>query len=149
MTVGLYELLLDNKLHPKLNCAQEFEIDGCLNNAEFVVDIMNQCFNLSSLAEEFVYLISATTKNQAIAIFQIAHGTVDAAVVDRSRIFTRLLLSGAANFFVIHNHPSGCSNPSHEDKEMFSTLRALSNLIGVTMVDFIIIGGNSYYSFLS
>ena len=47
----------------------------------------------------------------------------------------------------LHNHPSGDTTPSVEDTAFTSRLIEAGNLLQIPLLDHIIIGHNSYYSF--
>jgi DNA repair protein RadC len=53
----------------------------------------------------------------------------------------------AASFELIHNHPSGDPKPIQQDLEITHRLSKTEKIIGINMVDHIIIGGNSFFSF--
>jgi len=47
----------------------------------------------------------------------------------------------------VHNHPSGDPSPSEEDRKLTKDLVWSSRLLMIQVLDHIIIGNNSYYSF--
>ena len=53
----------------------------------------------------------------------------------------------AASFELIHNHPSGGPTPIQQDLEITHRLSKTGKIIRINMVDHIIIGGNSFFSF--
>lgn len=146
MQTGLYDLLLDDEFHPTLRCMQKMTVNEKLTSPDKVVSFLNEHFQLSYAAEEMVFLIATTIKMDTIAVFRIAQGTQTSACVSVSGILTRLLLSGAVCFFIVHNHPSGDVAISKEDNELYDQMLNLSGMLGVEMLDFIIVGRNSYYS---
>ena len=46
-----------------------------------------------------------------------------------------------------HNHPSGISAPSNEDKAMTNRIKDAGVILGIELIDHIIIGSNEYFSF--
>ena len=52
-----------------------------------------------------------------------------------------------SSFELIHNHPSGDPTPSQKDLEITLRLSKTGKIIEKNMVDHIIIGGNSFFSF--
>jgi DNA repair protein RadC len=54
----------------------------------------------------------------------------------------------AASFELIHNHPSGDPTPSQKDLVITHRLSKTGKIIGINMADHIIIGGNSFFSFV-
>lgn len=53
----------------------------------------------------------------------------------------------AASIVLIHNHPSGDPTPSQADIEIRHRLRKTGDIIGIKMIDHIIIGDVTFYSF--
>lgn len=52
----------------------------------------------------------------------------------------RLLLSGATQFAVVHNHPSGDPTPSNADLQVTRKLYEASKLMDIEFTDHIILG---------
>ena len=48
---------------------------------------------------------------------------------------------------MIHNHPSGDVTPSKEDKEITLRIKESGTILGICLLDHIIIGNDTYYSF--
>ena len=58
-----------------------------------------------------------------------------------------LIDTGAVQFAAVHNHPSGNSRPSNEDKRLTEQLKKAAGLFNITMIDHVIITNGGYYSF--
>lgn len=117
-----------------------------LNNPSAIACMFNTVFGLDRMAEEYVYMTAFNTQFKVLGVFEISHGNVHASPISPREVFIRLLLSGAANFVICHNHPSGLCIPSKEDIEMTDRLKRCADLMGVPLTDHIVIG-SSYYSF--
>lgn len=102
--------------------------------------------HLDRRAEEYVYVVGLTTKTQALGVFEISHGAVSASICNPREIFIRLLLCGASTFVMLHNHPSGDTNPSKADRMVAQKLKEAGDLLGITMIDSIIIGDHYHLS---
>lgn len=88
--------------------------------------------------------------SQAMRVMQpvrIASGGIDTTVADVRTIMRKLLEVGATNFAIVHNHPSGCVIPSNADKKLTEAVRDAAKLFNIRLVDHVIIGSGSYYSF--
>ena len=88
--------------------------------------------------------------SQAMRVMQpvrIASGGIDTTVADVRTIMRKLLEVGATNFAIVHNHPSGCVIPSNADKKLTGAVRDAAKLFNIRLVDHVIIGSGSYYSF--
>lgn len=49
---------------------------------------------------------------------------------------------------IVHNHPSGYTDPSEEDKRLTRTLKESARLLDIRVLDHLIVGRNGYFSFL-
>lgn len=101
----------------------------------------------ASLDHEEMHLISLSNKGQIISDDVVGSGTVEKSAVSIPLIIKTLYLNGAANFIVVHNHPSGSMKPSKADLTMTESIYSLSKLIKVHMLDHFIIGNGNYFSF--
>jgi len=147
MKVMQYQTLLKESGENYLSCVKELQTDSNLTNPEKIFKFMENAFHMSELAEEYVYVVACNIKSKPIGVFEIAHGTVNECTLSPRETFIRLLLCGVASFSLIHNHPSGDISPSREDERMTRKMLDVANLMRVELVDHIIIGGGTYYSF--
>lgn len=111
-----------------------------------VADVMRNVFRIHKETEEHVYIVAVNTKNKPIGFFELSHGTVNASFMNPREIFMKLLLCGAKNFFLVHNHPSQDTSPSKEDYDVTKRVKECGLLLGVELLDHIIIG-KDYFSF--
>jgi len=113
--------------------------------AKEVVDIiMPQMRDLKTEVFKVVYLNS---NNKIIDIADAAYGTVNQAAPIVREIIHGALQKFAAAIICVHNHPSANTSPSAEDKKITGELSAAAKLLGIRMLDHIIIGDGSYFSF--
>jgi DNA repair protein RadC len=148
MRITKYRTELDQNKHNILvkESAVNYEIDN-LNNPQAIVEVLNNCFSLNRLAEEYMYIIALSTKNKPLGVFEVTHGTVNASFCTPREIFIRLLLAGASSFVLSHNHPSGDCTPSNEDIAATKRINESAKIIGITLLDHIIIADSTYNSF--
>lgn len=99
------------------------------------------------MAEEYVYLLTLNTKGDITGVFEIAHGTVSNCLVSPREIFNRALMIGATTIILVHNHPSGYPEPSHDDILLTERVKKAGELIGIELLDHIIIGDKCFISF--
>ncbi len=93
-------------------------------------------------------VIFLNTQNELIDHAIINEGTVDQVAVYPRRILERALAHHAAGLIIVHNHPSGYTDPSEEDKRLTRTLKDLAKLLDIRLLDHLIVGRNGYFSFL-
>lgn len=118
----------------KISCAKEI--------AEIFIPEMN------FLESENFRVVFLDSKNQIINSKIIFIGTLNESVVHPREIFKSAILENSANIILIHNHPSGDLNPSEEDIKTTKELVKAGELLGIKVLDHIIIGNNSFFSFL-
>lgn len=118
-----------------------------LQCAEHIVNALNDLLDLQNMAEEYVYLLTLNTKGDITGVFEIAHGTVSNCLVSPREIFNRALMIGATTIILVHNHPSGYPEPSHEDIRITERIKKAGELIGIELLDHIIIGDKCFISF--
>ena len=92
--------------------------------------------------------VDLDNQNRVIAEEVIGIGTGDAAIMSSREVFRGALLSGASRIIIVHNHPSGNTEPSREDMVVKSKLEEAGELLAVPVVDFVIIGENGRYQSL-
>lgn len=112
-------------------------------------DVANVCrkeFSLDKKAEEYMYMFAVNIKGRILGAFEIAHGTVSECVACPREFLIRLLLLGATEFVVVHNHPSEDPTPSKEDLKFTRRLADVGNMVGIRLRDHVILGGTNHYS---
>ncbi|MBU1121719.1 MAG: DNA repair protein RadC [Candidatus Omnitrophota bacterium] len=102
---------------------------------------------MRDLKKEIFKVLFLTSKNQIIDILEMAEGTVNQANPIIRDIFQKALQNFAVSIICAHNHPSGDPTPSTEDKEFTQQLTAAGKTLQIQMLDHIIIGNNTYFSF--
>ena len=98
------------------------------------------------LQEEF-YVIYLDNKKRYIDKRKLFVGSINYSVVHPREVFKNAYLMSASYIVCIHNHPSGDPVPSKEDISLTIKLKEIGELHGIGIVDHLIIGNDSYYSF--
>jgi DNA repair protein RadC len=97
--------------------------------------------------KEELKVIMLDAKSALLGETTVSIGTVNFTVASPREIFLEALKYKAVNVIVMHNHPSGDPTPSQNDISCTRRIREAGELIGISLIDHIIIGDNSYYSF--
>lgn len=117
-----------------------------------VTDAYNILYNCWSprlhWLEDF-YLVALDTPLNLIGIYHIASGGLDMCYVDMRVLFQVALGSKASRIILAHNHPSGSIQPSEADKQLTSQVKAIGDLLKISVIDHIILTPEygRYYSF--
>ena len=104
---------------------------------------------LRDAKKEFFHVILLDIKNKPLHNIEISKGSLNAAIVDPKEVIKEATLRSASSIILVHNHPSGETEPSSEDVEITSRIIQACDLVGIKVLDHIIIGKNKedYYSF--
>ena len=74
-------------------------------------------------------------------------GLLDNSLAHPREIFREAVVGSAASVVVFHNHPSGDPTPSVNDREITRRLADAGEVMGIQLMDHIILGEGSYFSF--
>lgn len=102
---------------------------------------------LVGLKQEHFYCLYFNTKQELIKKKLIYIGTINSATTHTRDIFKEAYLVSASSIVCIHNHPSNDVTPSKADIVFTNHLIRTGEIQGIPVVDHIIIGEKSYYSF--
>ena len=111
---------------------------------DIVTIIMPQIRDLKTEVFKVVYLNS---NNRIIDISNAATGTVNHAMPIVREIIHAALQKFSAAIICVHNYPSANIAPSPEGKKFTQELTAAGKLMGIKVLDHVIIGDGSYFSF--
>jgi len=103
--------------------------------------------SMRDLKREIFKVLFLNRKNELIYDQDVFFGTLTGSAVYPREIMTLALEHYAAGLVFVHNHPSGDPTPSPEDKKLTRDLIWAAKLLMVQVLDHIIIGHNTYYSF--
>ena len=95
--------------------------------------------------EEFI-VICLNSANKIINYETITIGLLNSSLVHPREVFKVAIENNSANIVLVHNHPSGNSDPSEEDIAITKKMVDAGKIIGITVFDHIIIGQNSFSS---
>ena len=96
--------------------------------------------------EEFrVLLLDA--KHHVMGVYTVSIGSLTVSIVHPREVYKAAILANAAAIIGVHNHPSGHPDPSPEDHALTKRLAEAGTIIGITLLDHVIIGHNTHYSF--
>lgn len=161
--LGLYDVTLEELMEikgigfvkaVKLKCLTELSMriskssarEGLLFNSP---DLVAQYFMeaLRHKDTECVVVVSLDAKGRMIEEKKLSDGSVRMSLISPRQIFLEALHAKAVNIILVHNHPSGDPTPSRYDKELTQNLYKLGEMMDILLLDHIIIGDNSYFSF--
>jgi DNA repair protein RadC len=104
-----------------------------------VAEIVSALVGLDVMEHFFIFPLDI--KMRALGYTLLAYGQQDTCTVSAPEIFRAVLLAGAINFVVAHNHPSGDPNPSPPDDEITRRIKEGATLLGLRFLDHVVVCG--------
>jgi len=102
---------------------------------------------LMDLPHEEFWIILLNRANRLIEIKNVSKGGVSGTVADAKLIFKAALAKLASSIILCHNHPSGNLKPSRADLQLTEKLVKGGKNLDIAVLDHLIVGNNSYFSF--
>lgn len=102
---------------------------------------------LSDSPYESFWILLLNRANRILRPIKISEGGMSGTVADPKRIFKMAIDFNAASIILCHNHPSGSVKPSESDLKLTEKLKASGELLQLPVLDHLIMGDNTYYSF--
>ena len=103
--------------------------------------------SMRDLKREVFKVLFLNRKNELILEKDVFFGTLTGSAVYPREVITFALEHKAAALVFVHNHPSGDPLPSPEDRRLTRDLVWAARLLMIQVLDHLVIGNNSYYSF--
>ncbi len=103
---------------------------------------------MRDLKKEVFKAMLLDSKNRLIKAVKISEGSLTSSLVHPREAYNPAIRESASAVVFIHNHPSGDPAPSNEDTLLTARLKEVGKMVGIRVLDHIIIGEGSYYSFL-
>ncbi|MDE6570155.1 MAG: JAB domain-containing protein [Alistipes sp.] len=124
---------------------QPVEADRIVRESNDIVRIFRP--QLESLPHEECWVVYLTGSNRIIEQRRISQGGLQATVVDARLVVKRALELLAAQMILIHNHPSGSTEPSPDDRILTDKIVQAAALFDIRVLDHLIISREGDYSF--
>ncbi len=96
--------------------------------------------------EQFV-VCCLDAKHAIIGVNVVSIGSLTLSIVHPREVFKPAILLNSCAIIAAHNHPSGDSTPSIEDRTLTTRLREAGELLGIRLLDHLVLGEDSFYSF--
>ncbi|MDA9639906.1 DNA repair protein RadC [SAR116 cluster bacterium] len=112
--------------------------------------VQHYCINrLAHEPIEHFLMLCMDNRNRLIAEETLSKGTIDQTPVYVREVINCALSHHARAVILVHNHPSGETEPSRADIQITNELKAALALVTVTLHDHLIVAGENVVSFKS
>ncbi len=123
---------------------EELPRTDALNNPSQVRNYLRS--KLRDYQYEVFGIIYLDNQNRIITFEELFRGSISSASVYPREVVRQVLRHNAAATILVHNHPSGISEPSQADRDITQTLADALRLVEVRVLDHLIVGDVSVVS---
>lgn len=124
-----------------------------INDAADIARLLGE--EMRQLAHESVRVVCLNTKHKVLAVEEVTRGTLNESLFHPREAFRPALARQAHAVILVHNHPSGDTQPSDADVEVTRRMKQAGELLQIELLDHVILGapgrgegeGKSYFSF--
>lgn len=116
-----------------------------LTNPSKVVEWIR--FNVGFSNQEEFFAVYLNARGSIIKAEVMYKGSKNSSIVGIDEILRKAIILKASALVVAHNHPSDDVEPSNNDIELTNKLYRASKLVGIPLLDHLIIGKSSHFSF--
>jgi DNA repair protein RadC len=101
---------------------------------------------LGALEHEMFAVVHLDAQNRVIEYVEMFRGTVSQTSVYPREVVREAMMRNSAAVLLVHNHPSGSTQPSRADEMLTQTLKAALSLVDVRVLDHLIVAGSDILS---
>lgn len=110
-------------------------------------DVLAQAYDLREKKKEYLVCLYLNARNVLLKKEIVSVGLLDKALLHSREVFYPATELNAASVILIHNHPSGDYLPSERDIQVVEKIAQAGEIMGISVVDFIIVSEKGHYSF--
>jgi len=104
-------------------------------------------YSMRDLKNEVFKVIYLNNRGKIIDTADLFEGTLDSIPIRPREVVEGAIKYKATALIFVHNHPAGDPSPSKSDKQLTRDLVFVGNIVQIKVLDHIIIGGDTYFSF--
>lgn len=110
-------------------------------------DVISLTYDLRDKKKEHLICLYLNARNILLKKEIISVGLLDKTLLHPREIFYPATELNAASVILVHNHPSGDSTPSEKDIQVVEKIAQAGEIMGISVIDFVIISEKGDYSF--
>ena len=101
---------------------------------------------MAELRQEQFRILLLDSQHRLIRVCLISQGSLNAAVVHPREVLRPAILASAQAVVLVHNHPSGDTEPSEDDVRLTYRIEEACGLLGIELLDHIVLGAEGFRS---
>lgn len=98
---------------------------------------------LKELDREWVCVVNMDNHLKPVNFNVVSIGSINASLAPVQNILKSAMLSNCNNMMLLHNHPSGETEPSREDMQLTKRVSEAAKLMDMSIIDHLIVGGQN------
>ncbi len=102
---------------------------------------------LADLPHEEFWVLFLNRANRVIDKVCVSRGGVSGTMVDVKIVMKLALERLASSLILVHNHPSGNTNVSAEDRKITKMMQDASSMLDIKLLDHLVVADNQFVSF--
>ncbi len=102
---------------------------------------------LADLPHEEFWVLFLNRANRVIDKVCVSRGGVSGTMVDVKIVMKLALERLASSLILVHNHPSGNTNVSAEDRKITKMMQDASSMLDIKLLDHLVVADNRFVSF--
>ena len=99
--------------------------------------------------QEMLIVMELNGANEVMDTFVATQGLIDEILARPREVFAKPIADRAVAIIIAHNHPSGITRPSEDDKNVTARMVEAGKMLGIKVLDHLVFTEDRYYSFLS
>lgn len=133
------------ELGRRLNVERTASRIPTISSPEDAYEALAECYTTDANEECWALLLKRSRR--LITAVKISEGGASLTEINIKKIVRSAIDAGASSLIISHNHPSGDPRPSLEDIRTTEKLRQALSVFELALVDHVILGEDSIYSF--
>jgi len=131
----------------KVGKVKDYPVDK-IKSSQDVVRLIREVYDEDALKTyESAYAVLLNKANKPIYIYEHSKGATDGTIMDVQMIAAAAVKSLSKGVIIIHNHPSGNTQPSTADENITFQMAKAMKYFNISLLDSIIITPQSHLSF--
>lgn len=131
----------------QVSYAPHIKTETVITGSSTAYNLLKEVWNDYITYKESFYVLLLNRANKVLGYNLLSLGGTSGTIVDVKAVLQLAIKCNAFGIIVAHNHPSGNTKPSIQDKQITNKLKNACNLIDIKLLDHLIVTEESFYSF--
>lgn len=123
---------------------------NAISTSQIAYEVFKNVFKMlpeEDTHKEIIYVMGLDNQNKILYVDLVTMGSVNFAHPIIRECLRLAIVKNATSIIIAHNHPSGNTTPSNQDKTFINELKKGGEILNISLLDSIILGKNDFFSF--